>query len=294
MPSTLSNHRLKSSFAFEAIGTHWVIESPEPVADKLKRAVAERIETFDQTYSRFREDSLVASLALRAGTYKFPDDSAALMEYYRVLYDVTHGKLTPLVGRAMEEIGYDKDYSLRVGKAHKVPAWDDAMEWKGSSVTTKRAVVLDIGAAGKGYLVDIIGELLEAHGVGEYVIDAGGDMRHRGDDIQRIGLENPYDPTRVIGIMNMQNASLCASAINRRQWGGGMHHVFDPTSLSPTREVVATWVAAETTMLADGLATALFFTDGTSLQKNWDFQYVRLMADGKISHSHEFMGELFI
>ncbi len=155
-------------------------------------------------------------------------------------------------------------------------------------------ILLDFGAAGKGYLVDIIGELLEEKGIHEYVIDASGDIRHRGPDMERIGLENPHDASWVIGIMNVQNASLCASATNRRQWGGGMHHVLDPSSASPARTVVATWARAETTMIADGLATALFFTEGERLREKWDFQYARLEEGGKVSHSHEFMGELFI
>ena len=73
-----------------------------------------------------------------------------------------------------------------------------------------------------------------------------------------------------------------------------MHHVFDPYLASPTRDVTATWAMTDSTMVADGLATALFFVDGEQLSKNWDFRYVRLMTDGKLSHSHEFMGELFI
>lgn len=294
MPSTLLSPKPKPNLSFEAIGTHWVIETPEPLADSLKQVILERIELFDRTYSRFRDDSIVAAMARRAGTYQFPDDCLPLIGYYRELYELTGGKVTPLVGRALEEIGYGKDYSLKENEVSAIPAWDEVMEWQGSRVVTKKPVVLDVGAAGKGYLVDIIGVLLEKHEIREYVIDASGDMRLRGDAMQRIGLENPYDPTMVIGVMNLQNASLCASAINRRQWGGGMHHVFDPTSLSPTRAVVATWVAAETTMIADGLATALFFVDGKTLQQKWKFQYVRLMADGKLSHSHEFMGELFI
>ena len=39
----------------------------------------------------------------------------------------------------------------------------------------KQAAMLDFGAAGKGYLVDIVGQVLENHGIKNYVIDAGGD-----------------------------------------------------------------------------------------------------------------------
>lgn len=262
--------------------------------DAIRRHIQDRIEAFDRAYSRFRDDSIVAQMSRQAGEYEFPDDAVQLMDFYRALYDATNGRVTPLIGQALAQSGYDKEYSFRQKQVSAIPQWDDVMQWQGNVVTTRQPIVLDVGAAGKGYLVDIIGEILEMHGAAAYVIDASGDVRHRGNESDVVGLENPSDSSRVIGVMNLKNASLCASATNRRTWGSDMHHVFDPASASPTRDVAATWVMANDTMTADGLATALFFVDGDQLSKDWDFQYVRLMTDGKLSHSHEFMGELFI
>lgn len=294
VPSTPSNPKLKPKFTFEAIGTQWAIETPAPLKAALKTALTTRIEEFDRAYSRFRTDSLVTKVAEQSGVFEFPQDSEALVGFYRTLYDVSDGKVTPLVGRALAQSGYDADYSFVRREVDDVPGWDEVMTWQGSRLEASRPVLLDFGAAGKGCLVDIVAELLEGSGVREYVIDASGDIRHRGGKIDYIGLENPYDASRVIGVMNLQNASLCASASNRRQWAGEMHHIFDPDLRSPTRAVVATWVRAENTMIADGLATALFFTDSERLREKWDFEYVCLYANGKITHSHEFMGELFI
>lgn len=144
------------------------------------------------------------------------------------------------------------------------------MRWNGTTVTTTRPVTLDFGAAGKGCLVDEVAEILEKAGVSEYVIDASGDIRQRGDEPQKIGLENPYDTTSVIGVANVQNTSLCASASNRRRWGNDLHHVLDGRTGQPTNNVVATWVVADSTMVADGLATALFCI-GRSTDGTWRF-----------------------
>ena len=92
---------------------------------------------------------------------------------------------------------------------------------------------------------------------------------------ETIGLENPYDSSSVIGAMKLENASLCASATNRRAWGD-WHHVIDPRTAKPVSEVVATWVSAAMTLEADGLATALFFVGPEALKK-WSFHYVRLI-----------------
>ena len=153
--------------------------------------------------------------------------------------------------------------------------------------------MLDIGAAGKGWLVDRIAALLAQEGVGAFLIDAGGDMRHAGAAPVRVGLEHPADPGMVIGVVELRDGALCASAVNRRAWGDGLHHVLDARTGEPTRGVVATWTMAESTALADGLATALFFTSGARLAEAFDFQFVRMFADGRVEQSTDFPGTIF-
>jgi thiamine biosynthesis lipoprotein ApbE len=112
------------------------------------------------------------------------------------------------------------------------------------------------------------------------------------DGIQ-VGLEHPLDPRLVIGVANLQNRALCASAVNRRAWGDGLHHVLDARTGAPATEVVATWVVADDAALADGLATALFFTGVHRLAEIHRFAYVRMLADGRAERSPDFDGELF-
>lgn len=290
MPLPQSKTKRKHSWEFEAIGTRWSIETTHLLGD-MQTELQDRIELFDRTYSRFREDSLVTAMSQQAGAYEFPEDAEQLVEFYRELYDATNGTVSPLVGNVLEAAGYDREYSLRSKKVVPAPPWDDVMHWDRGKVQTNRPLVLDFGAAGKGYLVDIVAEMLEQAGVVEYVIDASGDIRLHGSE-QVIGLENPHDTTRVLGTVQVENASLCASAINRRAWGE-WHHVVDPRTAAPVQGVVATWVVAPTTMVADGLATALFFVEPSQLAQ-WDFAYARLLQDGTIERSADFVGELYI
>ena len=253
-----------------------------------------RVEAFDRAYSRFREDSLVTRIATTPGSYELPADAAPLFDLYRRLYEATGGALTPLVGRALETMGYDRAYSLRAGPERAaVPRWEDAVAWNGRELTTVRPVVLDVGAAGKGYLVDIVGGVLAAGGVTAFVIDASGDIVHRGDVPLRVGLEHPLDSTRAIGVVELSNGSLCASASNRRAWGDGLHHIIDATTGLPVRSVIATWAVAATGLEADGLATALFLAEPSVLAEHFDFDYVRMFADGRVDSSPTLNGDLF-
>ena len=174
-----------------------------------------------------------------------------------------------------------------------VPAWDDVLSIDGSVVTSTEPLLLDVGAAGKGFLVDEVARLLEASGVTAFVIDASGDLVHRGADVERVGLEDPLHPGRLIGVVNLSNAALCASSTARRRWGDGLHHVVDPATAEPVGGVVATWVTSSSCAVADGLATALFFTAPDQLWPHFTFDWVRLHADGSADYSATFDGALF-
>jgi thiamine biosynthesis lipoprotein len=283
----------KYSYNFEALGTKWAIETPVLLPPEIKDIVSKRLEQFDQTYSRFREDSLVMRMS-QPGTYVFPADFPKLFAIYKKCYQLTDGLMTPLIGSLLVEAGYDKDYSLEPKQLHSPPELEN-VEWDGKrTIVTTAPICLDVGAAGKGYAVDIIAELLESSGITDYSIDASGDIRHRGDQSEAIGLEDPNDSSRVLGLAQLQNKSLCASASNRRAWNG-MHHIFNPRSLEPVKNITATWAIAKDTLTADAMATALFFVASPkALQSEFDFSYVRVFEDRTIDYSNDFEGQLFI
>jgi len=283
----------KHSYSFDAIGTQWSIETVTQLPEHIITSVDALIADFDATYSRFREDTLVAQAAQHEGVFVFPDNADKLFAFYKTLYDATDGKVTPLIGSMLEKAGYDADYTLQSQTQAALPTWDQALELKGSILKTSQPVTLDVGAAGKGYLVDLVAELLEAAGIVEYVVDASGDFRHKGSMENAVGLEHPHDPTRIIGVIDVMNKSLCASASNRRAWGNGLHHIFDPDTKAPTEDIIATWVIADETIAADGLATALFFTEPKKLAGQFSFEYARIHSDGAIDYSPAFEGKLF-
>ena len=282
---------------FEAIGTHWQIDVREVITgadwERLSALIQERIEQFDKNYSRFRTDSLVTQLAQRAGTYELPTDGYQLLSFYEQLYSATSGKVTPLIGQVMSDAGYDAAYSLQSGPLQSPEQWHDVLRYTKTTITLQKPVLLDFGAAGKGYLVDIVGGLLEEAGVHNFTVNAGGDIMHRSttSELLSVGLENPQDTSEVVGIAQLGNQSLCASAGRKRAWGN-FHHIIDPSSLKSPSKIMSVWVQAEDTMTADGLATALFFVEPPAL-KQFEFSYALLHDDMTMSWSKDFPVQLF-
>ena len=282
-----------ASHSFTGIGTTWRIDTAVPMPEGIASKIASRVRDFDLAYSRFRSDSLVAQLAASPGTVEFPPDASALFDLYDELEEISEGAVTPLVGRSLEHLGYDSDYSLTPsGDLHVPPRWRETVSRKGATLTTSLPVMIDVGAAGKGYLVDLVGAVLREGGIDSYVIDASGDILNRGEPI-RVALEHPFDPSKAIGVVTLENESLCASGSNRRVWGEGLHHILDGRTGRPTDDVIATWAVAADGLLADGLATALFFVPPARLAEHYEFDWVRLFSTGVAERSRTLRGEVF-
>lgn len=330
----------------KALGGGIVVTASENIPIELRERMAARIEEFERALSRFRDDSIVADMAraVHGGRFEFPDFARPLFEFYDRLYAASQGAIDPCVGEDLARLGYDANLTFRMesgafahlGQEHGRATWGSVRR-DGTTLITTGPVRLDFGAAGKGLMVDLLGNMLEQHAreTGSplrYVIDAGGDLRirvhdalpaneHTSDDRKsdfgerpaRIALEDPDDTTRAIGVLTLTNASLCASAPSRRHWPvrgtsealREAHHLLNAIDGLPADEVRASWVLLDgnnndsthepyPTMVADGLATALFVTSAAALAESFDFQCALVTADRVVAKSPGFPGRFFM
>ncbi len=283
-----------TDFSFEGIGTRWVVSTAAPLPDRLCRKLLGVVADYDAAWSRFRPDSVIARAARAPGSYQLPAEAAALGLLYSALYRLSNGAMTPLIGSSLDQLGYGAGYSLLPGGPPlPAPRWEDVLDWDGTVLTTSSPVVIDVGAAGKGQLADLLSAELLGAGIGGHFIDASGDLLNPGPAPVEVALEHPYDSSRAIGVITLGAGALCASAANRRAWGDGLHHVLDGTTGAPVRTVVASWAMAGTAMMADALATALFFVEGPRLRTAFDFSWLTVYSDGHAEYSAEFEGALF-
>lgn len=278
---------MSTRWQFEALGTQWIVESPESLDKEIKLAVWQRIEEFDKTWSRFRPDSAVNRLRIETSVDLGPD-AVELLGIYDEFYGTTAGAVNPLVGVSIEQLGYDQEKTFTPkGDPIPAPSWADcAME--GSILHTPVPVVLDVGAIGKGFIAGKVAEL-----IGERcVVDASGDIVNRSGRPLKVAMEDPRDSESAIAVTDIPDGwSLAGSAINRRTWGKDLHHVVDARTGIPADSIVAAWGAAPDAGVADGLATAAFFTDLETLSR---FEGWTLTLDQKFwADSFDFPGEIF-
>lgn len=291
MPSTPSSAKLAHRLSFDAIGTRWHIETTTQLSVKTTDAVLLCIQAFDKKWSRFRKDSAIYSLRSSPGKLSLDDDEYAMLKLYEQLYEASDGRISPLVGILLEAAGYDSEYSFtRHTTTMPVTAWHDTLELQPASLSVLAPITIDIGAAGKGLLIDRLVRILKATAT-TFTVDAGGDIysyNHR----ERIGLEHPNDASRAIGVVQLRDRAICGSAPNRRQWQG-THHIVDARSGNATNSMCATWAIAETTMHADMASTALFFIPPNVLQQHINCHFITLNNDSTLRYSNDMDIEIY-
>jgi len=289
----------RPSSRFQAIGTRWQLDTDRPLDAADLGAVHDRIARFDADWSRFRDDSWVSRVAASGmGEYDLPADAGPLLAAYDVAARCTDGAVSPLVGRALEDLGYDAGYRLRPHRdqtgdllVRPAPPWS-AIRRTDDRITLPADTLIDVGAAGKGYLVDLVVELLRGREFDPVTVDAGGDIRVLGGPLA-VALEDPDDPTRALGLLRVTDGAIAGSAPNRRAWGPGLHHVVDARTGRPTTGVRATWAIGPDALTADIAATALFFAEPDLVAARFGVRYVVLDADRRLRWSLDLGGEVF-
>src|SRR5262249_15916985 len=135
------------------------------------------------------------------------------------------------------------------------------------AVRKQRAdIYVDLSAIAEGYAVDVVDHGLEAHGLLNYVVEVGGELRARGhnehDKPWGIAIEQPITAERRPDrLLHLDGVGVATSGVYRTFFEADGHHyshVIDPKTGRPvTHDLVSVTTISDTTMLADALATGL-------------------------------------
>ena len=297
-----------------ALGTGIIISSSVPISQRVQKRIRDFIEEYESVLSRFRADSLVSRMARaeHGGEFEFPAWAQPLFALYSEFYAATHGAFDACIGADLLALGYSNSVhfipqsAVSAGKNENSSSdswsnyrralpitWADISQDSGSTtLCTNQPVQLDFGAAGKGYFVDLVTQIIKEE-LGEelpadfdFLVNAGGDMRacFRKENSQiKVALENPFDTTQAVAVASIASGALCASSAARRRWNVKDKNGFESNLIAthlinaldgiPACDLCASWayVPSKTcdfpTAYADALATALFVSQESDLQK---------------------------
>jgi thiamine biosynthesis lipoprotein len=151
---------------------------------------------------------------------------------------------------------------------------------------------LDLNGIAKGFAVDQLAAVLDAHGISRYLVGIDGEMRARGlkADGQpwSVAVEKPQRGIReVMGVMELSDVAIATSG-DYRHWrtlaGQDYAHSMHPLLTTPLHNsLTAVTVLASTCMLADAWATALLVlgeTAGPQLAQELGLHALFVLRDG--------------
>ena len=119
-----------------------------------------------------------------------------------------------------------------------------------------RGVRIDLGGIAKGYAVDRAVEVLRRCGIGEGVVNAGGDLAVFGPHPHAIHIRDPRQPQRPMCEVGLRAAALASSAGRFDPLSSGEpagSAVIDPRTGTPVHGVVGATVRAPACVVADAL-----------------------------------------
>ncbi|MGB3726258.1 MAG: FAD:protein FMN transferase [Glaciecola sp.] len=137
-----------------------------------------------------------------------------------------------------------------------------------NNIVTKahQQVYIDLSTIAKGYAVDEIAELLISHGISNFLVEIGGEMRLSGtkphDQDWLVAIEKPVTNERSVQrVISIGDNAIASSGDYRNYFeedGVRYSHLIDPTTAYPIQHnLVSVSVVASKSITADGLATAL-------------------------------------
>jgi len=128
----------------------------------------------------------------------------------------------------------------------------------------RKGVRIDLGGIAKGYAVDRSIERLQALGIRNAMVNAGGDTRLLGDRRGKpwiVGIRDPRNDGRVVTRLPLADEAISTSGDYERYFEEGgvrYHHILVPGTGHSAREVRSATVLGADATLTDALSTTVF------------------------------------
>jgi len=267
---------------FEALGTYAYLATSGG-ADHAVEIARGVLGDVDRTCSRFRHDSDLTRANRNAGTWTRVDPLlAAAVGVAIAAAEETDGLVDPCLGIPLVELGYDADFSLvrsrnqtpaRLRTRHPVGRWRQLEVDPEGAVKVPAGVHLDLGATAKAWASDLVALAVLENTDEVVVVSLGGDLRivtppGTGDfDGWPVSItespivgpgSSPTSDREEPELVTVTAGGLATSSSRVRRWSAGgvqRHHLIDPRTGRPAREIWRTVTATGPTCVAANVAS---------------------------------------
>ena len=240
-------------------------------ATTFKDAGLQWVRDFENTYTRFREDSLLSRINQAAGKdwVEIDTEAEALFDLCDQFNFITQGLFDPTSLPLLKLWDYKaKEPCIpsqeEIEEAKSLVGWQKVQREPGRIKLTVPGMGLDLGGIGKEYAVDRVSLIARDHGITDILINFGGDIAALGKPPEyshwHIGIEDPGKPGSCWGSLALSDLCVASSGDYRRFFeidGKRYGHMVDHRKGYPiANKVRHTSIVARTCTEAGILATA--------------------------------------
>jgi thiamine biosynthesis lipoprotein len=253
-------------FSHEAMYTMFeVLMAGEPTKYQKQgaREVFQVVTRLEQQLSRFVDNSDITRLNLAPvdEPVLLGLESFACLMQAMTLCEMTKGALNICLGRRTARL-YDRVDNKPVMRGvapeqAELPDWNQ-LELDPDTFTARRthsAVQVDLGAVGKGFALDVMGQTLTEWGLDRCLLHGGRSTVLSLDGPEPgktwpVTISHPTDTGTLLGTRAMANGAISSSSQIEQT------HIIDPKTGDAIAMSKAAWSCAPNAIMADGLSTA--------------------------------------
>jgi thiamine biosynthesis lipoprotein len=255
---------------FEALGTNCLVQFRAPSIESAKKYRSETlawIRAFEETWSRFRPDSLLCHINASAGINAVKltpqqDEIIKLCEHtFRTskgIIDPTSYPLTELWDSAAQRDQVPEENEI--AQTRESIGWDKVEHSPGSVFLPEKGMALEIGGFGKEYAVDQLIALARSYQIEHALVDLGRDVATLGSPVHGpywvVGVENARELDAPLHRLAITNQALATSGNGRRfrTIGGEKYgHIIDSRTGHPVKNELLTATCLANDCLTAGL-----------------------------------------
>ena len=255
-------------------GTFYHIKYEPSAEGNLHDGILARMNEFDYSLSTYKPESVIS----RVNT----NDTSLVLDHYFLttfkraeeISKITDGAFDMTVAPLVNAWGFgfknklDPDL-IPVDSLLQIVGYTKVRLENGKISKDDPRIMFDASAIAKGYGVDVVADFLEEHGVTNYMVEIGGEIRAKGQSdkgrIWRVGIDKPIDDPSTLSreiqdVLELKDGAMATSG-NYRQFyikdGKKYAHTIDPRIGYPVQHsLLSASVIAPDCMSADAYATS--------------------------------------
>jgi len=263
------------------MGTSYAVELAAPIDDAVRTGLTELIEvelaainrsmsTYDprSELSEFNRRQDLGWAPASRGLLEVLDSASRISASTQGAFDITVGPLVDLWGFGPQYRTQRVPNDAAIERVRESVGHQHVQIDPSAGAIRKRhsRTQIDLNAIAPGYGVDRVAMVLDRQGIGDYLVEIGGEFRARGSTAAgrpwQVAIERPVEGQRLLGeIVALDNRAIATSGTTKdffEQDGRRYSHSIDPATARPVEHPpMAVSVVADTAMEADGWATAL-------------------------------------